>query len=253
MSIKINSIFRHPVKGLTPEKRTHASLTVGQAIPNDRRFALALGSTRVDGTVSDWMPKTNYLMLARNERLALLQTAYDDETDTLTILREGNQVARGVLTTKIGRTMIEDFFAAFMGEECRGRPKVVEVAAGHTLSDHNSPVISLINPATLEDMARVLGETPDPRRFRGNILLEGCAPWAEFDLVGKRLKIGDAEIEIKERIDRCAATNVNPESASRDMNIPKSLQRAYGHIECGVFATVVGSGDIQTDDSVVPV
>ncbi len=250
MSVSVHAIYRYPVKGLTPEEQAAVQVTKSCAISNDRRFAFALGSTPIEGAVSDWMPKTNYLMLARNERMAMLDTSFDDDTDALTIFRGGKQVARGVLTTKIGRTMLEDFFTAFLGEECRGRPKLVEAAEGHTLSDHNAPVLSLINLASLKDMARVLGETPDPRRFRGNILIDGLDPWAEFDLVNKSLRIGDAVVKVKERIDRCAATNVNPESATRDMNIPKSLQQAFGHIECGVFATVEETGRIRKGDQI---
>lgn len=245
----VSAIYRHPVKGLTPEKRAHVDLSPGQAIPNDRRFALALGSTRIDGTVSEWMAKSNYLMLMRDERLAQLQTKFDDETDTLTIFRGGRQVARGVLTQKIGRTMIEDFFQAFMKEEARGRPKLVEAAEGHVLSDHNSPVISMINMASLQDMARVLGAAPDARRFRGNFLIEGMDPWAEFDLCGQRVKVGGVTLEVTERIDRCGATNVDPDTAERDLNIPKALMRGYGHIECGVFARVIEGGTVRESDT----
>lgn len=233
------------MKGLTPEQITEVALSPGCALPHDRRFALALGSTPVEGTVSEWMPKTNYLMLMRDERLAQLQTKFDDTTDTLTVYRGGRQVARGVLTQKIGRTMIEDFFQAFMKEESRGRPKLVEAAEGKTLSDHNNPVISIINRASLQDMSRVLGNAPDARRFRGNFVVDGMDAWAEFDLCGKQLKVGDAVLEVTEPIDRCGATNVDPETAERDLNIPKALQRGYGHIDCGVFARVIEGGTVR--------
>jgi hypothetical protein len=58
---------------------------------------------------AEWMPKTSFLMLMKNEKLAQLETSFDDATDALTIKRGGNQIARGVLTQKIGCTMIEDF------------------------------------------------------------------------------------------------------------------------------------------------
>lgn len=246
----LKSIFRHPVKGLTPEERPSAILSPGEAIANDRRFALALGSTPVDGVVGHWMPKTSYLMLQRNEKLAQLEAVFNDDTETLTIKRGGRQVARGALTQKIGRTMIEDFFAAFMGDEARGRPKLVEAAPGHALSDHNKPVISIINLASVHDMERVVGAALDPRRFRGNFLIDGLAPWTEFDLCGKRLLVGDAVLEVTERIDRCGATNVNPLTAERDLNIPRDLQRGFGHIDCGIFARVISGGSVSAGDIV---
>lgn len=250
MTSIISAIYRHPVKGLTPEKRSEVELSPGQAIPNDRRYALALGSTQVDGTVSEWMAKSHYLMLMRDERMAQLQTEFDDDTHTLTVFRGGRQVARGDLTQKIGRTMIEDFFQAFMKEESRGRPKLVEAADGHVLSDHDSPVISLINLASLEDMARVLGSVPDARRFRGNFLIEGMEAWAEFDLCGQQIQIGEAILEVTERINRCGATNVDPDTAERDLNIPKALMRGYGHIDCGVFARVVQGGIVREGETI---
>ena len=51
-------------------------------------------------------------MLMKNEKLAQLETSFDDATDALTIKRGGNQIARGVLTQKIGCTLIEDFFCS---------------------------------------------------------------------------------------------------------------------------------------------
>ncbi len=45
------------------------------------------------------------------------------------------------------------------------------------------------------------------------------------------------------RIDRCAATQVNPETAARDMHLLKALQRGFGHIDMGVYAEAIATGD----------
>jgi len=245
MTIVLRDICRYPVKGLKPEHLQSAALSPGEAMAYDRRYALALGSTPVSGAISEWMPKSSFLCLMRNEKLAQLETRFDETDLSLTIYRGGNQVARGQLSQKIGRTMIEDFFAAFMKDEARGRPKLVEAADGHVLSDHDSPVISIINLNSVEDLARVTGATPDPERFRGNFMVDGLDAWAEFDLCGKKIAVGDAVLEVLMRIDRCAATNVNPATAERDMNIPKDMMRAYGHIDCGVFARVIEGGTVN--------
>ncbi len=250
MTISISQIYRYPVKGLTPELRPEVHLSPGDAIPNDRRFALAPGSSSFGDTLGEWMAKSSFLMLMRNERLAQLETEFDDVGETLTVKRGGRQVARGTLSQPIGRTMIEDFFTAFLGAEAKGRVKLIEAAPGHVMSDHPNPVISLINLSSVADMERVVGKPVDVRRFRGNFLIDGLAPWAEFDLCGKRLGIGDAVLEVTERIDRCAATNVNPDTAERDMNIPKDLQRGFGHIDCGVFAKVIDGGTVRAGDQI---
>lgn len=248
MTTVLRDICRYPVKGLKPEHQQSATLSPGQAMAYDRRYALALGSTPVSGAISEWMPKSSFLCLMRNEKLAQLETRFDETDMSLTIYRGGNQVARGQLSQKIGRTMIEDFFAAFMKDEARGRPKLVEAADSHVLSDHDSPVISIINLNSVKDLARVTGAAPDPERFRGNFMVDGLDAWAEFDLCGKRIAVGDAVLEVLMRIDRCAATNVNPATAERDMNIPKDMMRGYGHIDCGVFARVVEGGVVNIGD-----
>lgn len=84
----------------------------------------------------------------------------------------------------------------------------------------------------------------DPRRFRANVLLGGLAPFEEFRLIGRRIASGDAVIEIAERIERCIATTVEPETGLRNIEIPLLLRRNFGHIDCGVFGRVVRGGRI---------
>lgn len=249
-TITLTNIYRHPVKSLTPEPMDSVQLMPGKALPNDRRFALTLGTTPTDGTISEWMPKTKFVALVRSEKLAGLETHFDDATDTLTVLRGGRQVARGKLTDAIGRATVEEFFAAFLGDEAKGRPRVVEAAGGHVLSDHASPVLSLLNLASVTDLERVTKKPVDPLRFRANFWLQGPAPWAEFEWLGREVSVGGVKLVITERIDRCAATNVNPQTAERDLNIPKALQMGFGHVAMGVYGRVVASGTVHAGDEI---
>ncbi len=251
-TITVSDIYRYPVKGLTGERLDSVTLSPGRAIANDRRFALALSSTRAEAAATEWMPKTNFLMLMRDERLASIETRFDDATDTLTVLRNDRQVAKGALTSAVGRATIEEFFGAFMGKESGGRPKVVEGAGGHVLSDHASPVLSIINLASVKDLERVTQKAVDPRRFRGNLLIDGLPAWQEFDWTGKSIAIGGVRLAITGRIDRCAATNVNPDTAERDMNIVMALKRGFDHIEMGVFGRVETTGTIETGARLTP-
>ena len=252
MTITVNSIYRHPVKGLTPEALEAVELMPGRAIPNDRRFALALGTTHTENVGTEWMPKSNFLMLQKNERLALLETQFDDETDTFSVLRKGRQVARGKLTDRIGRGTIEDFFDAFMKDEARGRPKLVEGSGTQVFSDHDTPVISILNLASVKDVERVTQQPIEPCRFRANIWLEGTVPWHEFEWIDKQITIGDVRLTVTARIDRCAAINVNPKTAERDQNIVKALQIGFQHIDIGVYARVETVGTIRPGDPLIP-
>ena len=52
------------------------------------------------------------------------------------------------------------------------------------------------------------------------------------------------------RITRCAAVNVDPETAARDLDIPPTLMRRLGHNECGIYAEVIAGGAIAVGDTI---
>src|SRR5260370_27706870 len=91
-----------------------------------------------------------------------------------------------------------------------------------------------------------------PRRFRANVYVEGWTAWHEFDLVDKTLAIGEVRLKVVKRITRCAAVNVDPETAARDLAIPQALTRRLGHSECGIYAEVVAGGTIAVGDMIAP-
>jgi uncharacterized protein YcbX len=253
MAAEIKHIYRYPVKGLTPEALDHTALAVDDYLPGDRRFAVALGSTPVSGGHHlEWMPKRNFLALVKNEKLATLETQFDDASGVLTVKRQGRQVARGNITDRIGRTMIEDFFAAYMKGEALGRPRLVEANPGERLTDQPDPVISVINLASIRDLERVVKQPVALERFRANIYIDGIEAWSEFDWIGKQVALGGAEATVTDRIDRCAAVNVNPATAERDLNIVKFLQAGFGHIDMGVFVRVTKAGPISVGESLSP-
>jgi len=247
--LTVTQIYRYPVKGLTPEPLAGVALSPGQGLPQDRRFALAHGSTNFDVTAPTWMPKTKFLMLMRNERLARLRTQFDEASGILTIQRDGKTVASGNILSQTGRTIIQDFFAAYMGSEALGAPKLLE-APGHMFSDVARKVVSVIGLASIRDLERVTRSPVDPRRFRANLYFDGGAAWQEFDWVGKEFRIGKARLRGVKRIERCAATNVNPETGDRDLNIPLTLQRGFQHPDTGIYADVVEGGEVAIGDEV---
>jgi uncharacterized protein YcbX len=247
MGITIKKIYRYPVKGLTAETLQVASLKPGQGLELDRRFALTLGSTSNVGTTMAWMPKTAFLTLMRNEKLAKLTANFNDLSGTLSIERGGKTVVKGNITTPIGRAMIEEFFSAYMVNEAQGRPKLVESQPNATLSDHSNAVISVVNLSSVRDLERVTGAEINPIRFRANIYIDGLEPWAEFNWGGGVL-IGSAKLSITKRINRCPAINVDPETGERNLNLLKDLKRGFGHIYMGVYAAVTKAGNIAIND-----
>ncbi len=251
MTITVAKICRYPVKGLSPESLDAVELTEGKGVAHDRRFALTLGSTPTTGPTIPWMPRTGFLTLFAHEKLAKLRTRFDSETGQLTIERGGKRVAKGDVTTTVGRAMVEEFFAAYMGEDARGRPKLVEAETGGVLSDQPTAMISLINLSSVRDLERVTGKPIDPLRFRANVYLDGLDPWAEFDWVGRDISLGGATLAVSQRIERCAATNVDPDTGERDLNLPKDLQRGFGHADMGIYAIVTAAGRVAAGDQLM--
>src|SRR4051812_15645567 len=74
---KVQSIYRYPVKGLSPEPLARAFLGVGATVPGDRFYAIENGPSGFDPAAPRYQPKQRYLMLMRNERLAALRTHFD--------------------------------------------------------------------------------------------------------------------------------------------------------------------------------
>ncbi len=243
----VTAIYRYPVKGLAGEHLDQVELSPGEALPFDRTWAIENGGGRFDPSSPKHLPKINFLMLMRDERLAALGMQFDDTTETLTVTRDGKQVAKGVLSQPIGRTMLEQFFAAYMKAELRGAPRIVH-ATGHTFSDMATPCIHIVNLETIRDIERKTGEKIASERFRANIYLDGLPAWQEFDWLDRDITAGSATLRGLARTDRCDATNVNPETAARDMSIPRQLQRHYGHIDVGIYATVKAGGVVSVDD-----
>jgi uncharacterized protein YcbX len=244
----ISEILRYPVKGLSGEKLDRVSLTPGQPLPHDRRFAIENGPSGFDPAAPAYFPKTRFLMLMKNERLAALKTQTSDNGD-LVLHHDGQEVARGNLTTPSGRAAIEAFFASFSADELRGPPKVLE-APGHSFSDVAKKVVSIINLASVADLEKTIGKKVDPIRFRGNLYVQGWEPWQEFDLMDRVIAINDARLKVVKRIVRCAATNVDPLTAQRDFEIPKTLLQKYGHADCGIYAEVVSGGEIGKGETI---
>ena len=250
-SATIAALYRYPVKGLSPEPLGTVAVAPGGVLPFDRAYAIENGPSGFDPAAPRPLPKIAFLMLMRNARLAGLATTFDDATGVLTVRRDGAVVASGCLETDEGRRAIEAFFEDFAGDELRGPARVVR-APGHSFSDAGSNFVSVINLATVRAIAERIGAPVHPLRFRGNVYVEGLPAWAEFDWLGRRVRGGRATLEGVERINRCAATNVNPETAERDLAIPRSLLEAWGHPDCGVYCTVVEGGEMKVGDRIGP-
>ena len=260
MNAEISAIYRYPVKGLSAEALDRVALSVGQCLPQDRRFAIALGTTAFDPAKPQWLAKTHFIMLMRDETLARLTTSFDPATGMLTIAEAERVLLRARLTEPEGCRDITGFFGDFLGGETLGPLHVVE-APGHAFGDARpkpnaatDKYVSLINLASIRDLESKFGAAVEPIRFRANVYFDGLPAWHEQDWVTPEhlIDVGGARLRIIAPITRCAATEVNPATAERDIKMVAELVRHYGHNIMGVYAEVVADGDIAVGDSLVP-
>ena len=246
---RITGIYRYPVKGLTPEQLSRTELSPGQTLLADRRYAIENGPSGFDPGEPKWLPKPHFLMLMRDEWLAGLRTQFDDSTNVLSINHNGDIVAQGDLSTPAGRRTIENFFTTTFAGQIKGPPKVLE-SPGHSFSDLARKVVSIINLASVRAIENMVSAPVHPLRFRANLYVEGWPAWHEFDLLDRTLVIGDVRLRVVKRIVRCAAVNVDPDTAQRDLAIPPALQRRLGHGDCGIYAEVIAGGTISAGDTI---
>lgn len=259
MTATIRQVYRYPVKGLSAEALDRVPLGVGRCLPHDRRFAVALGSTEFDPAQPRWLAKTHFIMLMRDEALARLSTRFDPRGDVLTIAERGAVLLEASLSDPDGREAVACFFEGFLGEPVARPLRVVE-ALDHAFGDarpkpnaSTGQYVSLINLASIRDLEGKLGTAIDPIRFRANVYFDGLPAWEEQEWVKPErvLEIGTARLRVISPITRCAATEVNPETAIRDIAMVQELKRHYGHTVMGVYAEVVGAGEIGVGDRIV--
>jgi uncharacterized protein YcbX len=256
MTITISAIYRYPVKGLSPEKLQSVALTPGRCLPHDRRFAIALPSTRFDPERPEWLSKTHFVMLMRDEKLAQLQTRFDGDTDELRVERVGTTVLRESLAEAEGRRRAGAFFDEFLAGEVEGPLRIVE-APGHAFADARrkpnataDQYVSLINLASIAALEQSIGAPVAPLRFRANVYFEGVPAWGELDWLGSEITVGGARLRVISPITRCAATQVNPATAERDLDIVGALQRGFGHNLMGIYAEVTEGGEIAAGEAI---
>jgi uncharacterized protein len=247
--MRIEHLYRYPVKGLTAEALEQAKVEERGALPWDRAFALAQGDAPFDPQHPAWLHKSNFMCLMRNARIAALRSSFNPATGRLAIRApDGEGIAENALT-EAGRARIGAFLAGFLAEEARGEPRFHHIP-GHVFCDQRQPVVSLMNLASIADLEARVAARRDRMRFRANIYFTGAPPWSELDWVGREVMVGGARLRILKPTTRCPATQVNPATAERDADPVTELRETYGHINLGVHAEVIEGGRLALGDAI---
>ncbi len=244
--IRLAHIVRHPIKSIGFEDMAGASLTKGRALPFDREWAVAHDAAKFQ-VLTEWQPKMNFLRGVAGHQLMAIRAKLDESSRRVTLM---HPVAGEI-------TVAPDTDGAALLDWLRplwpaDRPAAarVERVPGQAMTDWPDPFLSVLGLATNDELGRRMGKDLSRHRWRGNLWLDGLAPWQEFDLIGRQIQIGAAVLEIRQRITRCKATTVNPETGVSDADTLGALNMFYGHQDFGTYAVVVESGAIAVGDEV---
>jgi uncharacterized protein YcbX len=250
MHARIASLYRHPVKGFTPERLAGAELAAGRCFPCDRLYAVEDGPSGFDPAAPAHISKMKFTVLAKIPQVAKARTAYDEATGVFTARAEGRPGFAGDLRGDAGRRGFEAWLADLLADEIRGPLRVVEGPGDYRFMDSRSGYVSIVNLASVRDLADKLGQPVDPLRFRANLYVEGWPAWVENDWTGRAMKVGEARAEVLKPIVRCAATHVDPVTAERDIDLVKALFDHYGHMFCGMYLKVEQGGGVAEGNAV---
>jgi hypothetical protein len=232
--MRIAELWRYPVKSLQGEQLASAALTA-EGVEGDRRYAIYDVETGF-GLTGRRVPE----LLFASARLL-------DDGEVEIRLPDGSPAADdGALSAWLDRPVTlrsADTGAARRYEnvvdfehEPISRWNPFDGANG-AFHDSAGARVSLVSRATIGDW--------DRRRFRSNVLLDGEG---EDGLVGASVAVGDAELDVGMRIERCVmTTRAQAGGIERDLSVLRTIARERGAC-LAVGALVTRPGTISVGD-----
>ncbi len=251
MEARVSHLWRHPIKGHGVEAVALATFTAGQTMPWDRVWAIAHEAARIEPGETGWSDCANFARGAKSPKLMAIRAVTDEAAGTVTL----SHPDCGPITVDPDRPdqaagLIA--WAAALTDPGRATPVFVVRATDRGMTDSDFPSIAILNRSSLRALSHKAGRDLAMERFRGNIWLDGLAPWEEFDLLGREITIGEARFTVRERITRCRATCTDPETGRIDVNTLDLLESGWDHTDFGVYAEVTQSGAVALGDPVRP-
>ncbi|UBH04677.1 molybdenum cofactor sulfurase [Leucobacter sp. Psy1] len=267
---RVTALFRHPVKGFTPEALPVLEVQADGRIRGDRtlafRFADAVEPEARDGL--EYWPKTKGLALQDFPALAQLRLTVDDEARRITIRRGENTLVEAGLDDA-GREALVAAVTAFVRDspqgprlEHAGRLPLTLLGDGVTSRFQDDPrgYVSLHATASVAALAAALGSDSDSgsriddRRFRSNVVVDGFSAWEELEWEeGREIRIGDVRFRADIPIVRCLATHADPDTGERNVPVLTTLTRNVGQQRPTLgrmLLPIAGGGTIRVGDTV---
>ena len=233
--MQVAQLWRFPVKSLQGERVDSAPVGVA-GVAGDRRFAifdLASGLGLTARRVPELLFASARLCGDGGVRITLPDGRPADDDRALSAWL-GRPVALRS-TAEVHTRRYEN--PADFEHEGAGVWRRFE-GSGDAFHDTAAAAVSLVSTATIGDWA--------VRRFRANIILAGEG---EDDLVGGRVGLGDAVLDVGLAMKRCVmVTRPQPGSVERDLDVLRRINRDRSGC-LAVGATVVREGTVSVGDA----
>ena len=233
--MQVDELWRYPVKSLQGERLTGAEVGP-EGLAGDRQWALFDVGTGLG------------LTARRVPDLLFLTGRLSPDGRVEVVLPDGSVTSEdAVLSDWFGRPVALRAAADAPGERLYENPAEVgeddeydwDTFSGARGAFHDSSRIrvSLVSAGTLG--------TWDRRRFRANVVLSGEG---EDALVGQRVQLGSAELDVVKQVDRCVmVTRPQPGGIGRDNGVLRNIHRQRdGYLAIG--ALVIRPGTVSVGD-----
>ena len=247
--INVAALWRHPIKSHGREKLDAVTLIAGQTLPWDRHWAVVHERSKFTPNAPKWEHCRNFMIGAGTPGLAGIWAQFD-ETTGLMHLRHDDL---GEITFNPENDADVPRFVAWVGPLCpndKDQPTGIAKAPQRGMTDTDYASVSIMTHASHATVAERLGKPLELERWRGNIWLDGAAPWEERTWVGKNVQIGETVLQVIESIGRCKHTMANPRTGLRDTDTLTALREGWNHQDFGVYAKVIKGGNVQLNDKV---
>lgn len=147
---------------------------------------------------------------------------------------------------------VDDPVAAEALSALVGQP--VTLAPEGDVPHHDDAPIHVVTTAGLDRLGELLGEVPDARRFRANIVLTvDDVGFVEDGWLGRELHVGDdVVLRLDDLMPRCVMVTMTQRHLSPDRRVLQQLAAAHGG-DFGLMASVVCPGTLRDGDAAVVV
>jgi uncharacterized protein len=218
----VAEVWRYPVKSMAGE-RLESCEVIETGLEGDRRWALLDGSPHRAGKP---------LTIREEDRLMTYRARF-----------AGGRAE--VLTPRGEVALMDGSLVSRLASET-SRPLTLRELEGANFDD--SPVL-VVNLATVAAFGVEVGMEVDHRRFRANLYVKGLAPEEELAWIGRHVAVGEAELEVVSRCERCVVITKDPDTVATTPELLRVLTQTQETC-MGVYCRVTRPGQVAAGDRV---